>query len=701
MSYKQLFILFLLPLNVLAQQDSILLGQVIPEIVFIEDREESQKVYSPQQIEQIDAKKIGLENPGTTADALQKSGAVMVQMSQSGGGSPIIRGFEANRVLLVVDGVRMNNAIFRSGHLQNSISTSPSMLSKIDVIFGPSSVKYGSDALGGVIHIHTISPKVGQESVHHFNQKYSTVNEGVGLHYDHSWSKGEWAFLQAISINKYGNLKMGENRMHDYEDWGREAHIVDGNEQLETAYNQLDLTQKIRFDANEYLSYLFNMQFSTTSDIPRFDKLNDISNGAGKYAEWYYGPQKRLLMSLSRQSQKKHLLFDEMNNTTAFQQFEESRHSQKVGGSLSERYERVYVFSNTTDFVKSIGYNSLNYGIDLQNNVVQSSANSGTTTRYADGGSRMAHLSAYGQYKYTLNKDSYLSTGVRFTNTTLEANFIDTSTYQLPYTDIRLNNNSLNGSLGFFYNLGEGWEASTALSTGFRSPNVDDVTKVFAKSGYVTVPNDQLKAEYSYNAELSIQKNIGDKSYLSGTYFYTDLKDAIVKKDFELNGQDSLLYDGEYLPIIANTNTQEAFIYGYNLKAYLQLHKNWSTSHSLNYTYGRDKADNQPLDHIPPMYGKSQIRWQKETSIVQLNVLYNARKHVEDYSLNGSDNLNEATIDGNPSWWTLNLSYSTNLSEHISAQVNLENILDVHYKTYSSGISAAGRNLILSLKSVF
>ena len=77
---------------------------------------------------------------------------VKVQKTQFGGGSPVLRGMEANRILLVVDGVRMNNAIYRKGHLQNSITVSPSMLDKTEVLFGPSSVIYGSDALGGVIH---------------------------------------------------------------------------------------------------------------------------------------------------------------------------------------------------------------------------------------------------------------------------------------------------------------------------------------------------------------------------------------------------------------------------------------------------------------------------------------------------------------------------------------------------------------------
>ena len=113
-----IFIIFIFCLKGVFAQDTLLIGHLIPEIVFEDNKEERERFFTPQQMEVISSKSILQSNPSNTADILQKSGAVTVQMSQSGGGSPIIRGFEANRILLVVDGVRLNNAIFRSGHLQ-------------------------------------------------------------------------------------------------------------------------------------------------------------------------------------------------------------------------------------------------------------------------------------------------------------------------------------------------------------------------------------------------------------------------------------------------------------------------------------------------------------------------------------------------------------------------------------------------------
>ena len=105
---------------------------------------------------------VQLEVPQTAAELLWSTGSVLVQQSQQGGGSPILRGFEANRVLLVVDGVRMNNAIYRSGHLQNAITVDPNILERTDVLLGPNSILFGSDAMGGVIHFHTRTPRVGR-----------------------------------------------------------------------------------------------------------------------------------------------------------------------------------------------------------------------------------------------------------------------------------------------------------------------------------------------------------------------------------------------------------------------------------------------------------------------------------------------------------------------------------------------------------
>ena len=149
--------------NEMAEKDYVILlhqnTQYLDDVVISASKFREKRENVAYQIQSVDIKQIKNANASTTADLLTVTQGVTIQKSQLGGGSPIIRGFEANRVLLVVDGVRMNNAIYRSGHVQNSITVDPNALEIVEVVFGPSSTIYGSDALGGVVHSNTINYK--------------------------------------------------------------------------------------------------------------------------------------------------------------------------------------------------------------------------------------------------------------------------------------------------------------------------------------------------------------------------------------------------------------------------------------------------------------------------------------------------------------------------------------------------------------
>ena len=697
---RYLFI-FLFASSFCLGQDTLMLAMPLPEIVFEEEKSENERVFTPQKIESITATSIFSSSPNNTADILEKSGNISIQKSQGGGGSPIIRGFEANRVLLVVDGVRLNNAIYRSGHVQSIITTSPFMLEKIDLIFGPASVKYGSDALGGVVHLHTRSPKINTKTIRRLVQKYNSSNNGVTSHFDIVWSHKKWSFLNGFTLSKFENQKMGTNRYHGYEGWGLESHIVDGNEQLRTGYSQADFINKIRLEYNEYLSVLLNTQFSTSSNIGRFDKLNDMTDsGSPKYETWEYGPQKRILSSLSVNYKKKNLFFDELNILFSGQYVKEHRISQKLNSNKINRLENVWVYSINNSYLKTIGKLKINYGLDVQYNYVESKVYGSNAARYADGGSKMINYGLFGQVKKPFSNIFHFGGGLRFSSSYLDAKYLNTEEYGLPFTNIDLNNSSLTGGIGLGFNFDK-WEGSFNVSSGFRSPNVDDVTKVFSKNNTVTVPNDKLLPEYSYTGDFLIKKYIYGNSYVESSIYYTWLKQAIVKDRFRLNNSDSLIYDGELLPIVANQNIQSAIVYGYNIRAKFYLSKDITTSHSFNYTFGKDVDKNTYLDHIPPKTGRSDIKWSLANFSSKLYFLYSSNKKASLYSINGSDNLDEATENGLPFWWTANMSFEFNLSEYLNFTCGLENIFDAHYKTYSSGISSPGRSVIFSVLAEF
>jgi len=194
----------------------------LSEVILSIARTPTKKNQIAEKVSVIDAQEIKRNRPQTGADLLLLAPSIRLQKSQGGGGSPVLRGFEANRVLLVVDGIRMNNAIYRSGHLQNAITIDPNAIERVEVVYGSSSVGYGSDALGGVVHYFTKTPRINSKDKikNSFSSNFNAANESFVHHFDTELSFKNWASYSSISISKFGNLRMGENRKHGYDAWG-------------------------------------------------------------------------------------------------------------------------------------------------------------------------------------------------------------------------------------------------------------------------------------------------------------------------------------------------------------------------------------------------------------------------------------------------------------------------------------------------
>jgi hemoglobin/transferrin/lactoferrin receptor protein len=244
----------------------------------------------------------------------------------------------------------------------------------------------------------------------------------------------------------------------------------------------------------------------------------------------------------------------------------------------------------------------------------------------------------------------------------------------------------------------EHWQFNTVLSTGFRNPNVDDYGKVRAKDDYITVPNEGLLPEYSYNAELGMSRIVEGFIKIEVVGYFTWLEDAIVRTAWQLNGQDSLLYDGDYYRITTNYNAAQGYIYGGSLRLVSNPNKNFTLKGTLNYTRGQNITDDVPLGHIPPLFGRTSVTYRRNNFYLDTYVVYNGWKDSEDFSPFGEDNNGEAMEYGFPSWWTLNMKAGLNLGNRVDLMLAVENMLDQFYKPYASGVSAPGRNFILTAR---
>lgn len=686
----------------------------------------------PVKVTSISAKDVALQNPQTAADLLGTSDEVFIQKSQQGGGSPMIRGFATNRLLYTIDGVRMNTAIFRAGNVQNVISLDPFATENTEVLFGPSSVIYGSDAIGGVMSFKTLTPRLslkeGEELiVGKAITRYATANNEKTAHFDINIGWKKWAMVSSISSNDYGNLKMGSNGPDEYlrpfyvkQQNGVDVILTNEDQKIQnpSGYTQLNMMQKIRFKPNDKWNFEYGFHYSETSNYSRYDRHIRYKKGLPRYGEWYYGPQIWMMNNLSITNSNKNVVYDQMNIRLAHQYFEESRITRDFNKFDREaRIEKVDAYALNLDFNKNIGHkNELFYGIEgvfndinskgIDENILTGLKTSGST-RYPQ--STWASYAVYINTQLHLTQQLVMQAGVRYNAFQLVADF-DTTFYNLPFTETKLNNAATTGSLGFKYMPTEKWAISTNVSTGFRSPNIDDIGKIFdSEPGAVVVPNTNLEAEYAYNIDLGIAKVFGNAIKVDATAFYTLLDNALVRRDYSLNGQDSIVYAGELSQVQAIQNAATANVYGVQAGFEIKLNGGFSISSRFNYQIGEEELDDgtkSPSRHAAPWFGTTRLTYTKNKASIQFYTTYSGQKSFDDLPEGEKRKAYIYAIDsdGNPyspAWYTLNFKAMYKINDHFIANAGLENITDQRYRSFSSGIVAPGRNFIISLRANF
>jgi len=732
--------LFLFPLLCLAmhtasaqteeQKDSIKKTN-LNEVIISGNKFSEKKKNIVQKVDVISQKQMTQMNAQSLADVLINTGQVFVQKSQQGGGSPVIRGFEASRIQLSIDGIRHNNAIFRTGHLQNIISFDNTSLERVEVLSGPASTVHGADALGGVIMIKTIDPKFAKNNKVAVTGaqalvRYSTVNQektvNVGMHIGNN----KVASFTNITYSTFDDLVQGKNGVDSIMNLWKKKFIIaqingqdsmianpDAYKQLSTGYSQVDILEKVSILQGKKIKHGLNFQLSTTSNIPRYDRLSETSNGIAKNAEWYYGPQFRTLAAYTFDAVKMNGFFSDLTANLSHQHWTESRNNrgyQKT--TIARRTENINVIGYNVALRHKDDRHELTIGADGQFNLLKSDAHktdiftgaeTKIDTRYPDGKNNMNLFGLFFQHTLKLAEGKVvINDGLRFNYTTLHSTLIDTAVqFNIPVTDLKQANKALTGNLGVAFMPTDELRLTANLSSGFRSPNFDDMTKVFeSTNSMLIVPNKDLKPEYSQNAEIGIGYTNG--SFELNTYgFYTLFNNAMVIDKYTYNGQDSILYNGNMTQVYASQNKAHAFLYGGGVDATYRPMLHFSIYGSVNYTYGRfNQGDSLliPLDHIPPVTGRFGIRYATSKWYTELYSLYNGKKKLVDYNLAGEDNLPYATPNGSPSWYTVNFRAGVTITKYVQVQAGIENILDRNYRYFASGMSAPGRNFVLAVR---
>ena len=711
------------------------------EILLSSQRFQQKRKETPRQIEVVSAKRLSELQPATLGDALINTGQVFVQKSQMGGGSPVLRGFEASRVLMVIDGVRMNNATYRAGHLQDIITIDPFILDRMEVNFGAGSTLYGSDALGGVLYFKTKDATLGEFSVKpsatvRYQSASNSVIGNVGL----KLQSEKVGLLLSATRSQFGDLRSGSKNYSDWDTFGMLPRYVsqvngrdtvllndDPQRQKGTGYAQTDLFAKI-FTKTGKVEHMVNLQKSMSDIIPRYDRMSQFNNGKPVYGRWDYAPQNREYISYTAKAGSE----DHHTRLTLAQQRTEVGRVTRNFDEVMERIQRDAVRMRTVNVDRHDQLSAsftLNSGVEMVWNAVKSVginknistlAETATKARYSDSGATTQMHSVFAQGIYKMAKTgTVIQGGVRVSKYSLEALFSTANPWKLPYQSISFATTTPSYDLGLTQQLKKGLLLKASVNQAYRNPNVDDMTKVFdSKPGAkLLVPSADLKAERSTTVDLGVLWRKDRSFAIEAGVFSSAVKNLLLDQPGTLNGEDSLMYDGRLTPVYQLQNVALGEISGMYLNAKVRLVKDLWFSGSLTQTQGiyrlNDAAAEQPLDHIPPVYGQASLRWNGKGWFAEAQCLFNGMKKAEDYSSSGEDNqeiqpIGLADINGdgkadgfNPAWQCWNIRGGYQHRSGLTATLAIENVLDLHYRYFASGMSAAGRSVNVSLAYSF
>nr|MBP7390246.1 TonB-dependent receptor [Chitinophagales bacterium] len=325
------------------------------------------------------------------------------------------------------------------------------------------------------------------------------------------------------------------------------------------------------------------------------------------------------------------------------------------------------------------------------------------STRYPDGKNKMNYVAAYVTHTWNISSKLVLSSGLRYNFVNLKSSLTPASQdfFPLPYSEISNMHNAVSGNLGLVAKPGMGFRVAALFNTGFRAPNVDDMSKIFESvPGSIIVPNSKLKPEYTINGELTLEKTFAENYRISATGYATYLLNAITTDLSTFNGADSINFDGTLSRVTSLVNKNRAIIAGVCVQAEADV-TNWMSLYaSVNYTYGRILTDTTPypLDHIAPIFGRAGFRAKYKWVRGEFFSIFSGKKAIEDYNMLGEDNFDQGTPNGMPAWFTLNARIGFQPVKNFGFDIGCDNLLDLRYRHFASGTSAAGRNFFVTAR---
>lgn len=647
----------------------------VPEWVVTSTRIERDVFNTPQAITTINDKQIAEANVTATPDLFRFAEGVYIQKTNLGGGAPFMRGLTGKQVLILVDGIRLNNSFYRFGPHQYLNTIDPNIIERIEVVRGPSSVLYGSDAMGGVINIITkkrtdfLDPfaadglaSVGFDSAT-AGTSFQDEAGGFTTRLQGEGNLGDFGWVLGGSYKSYDDLEGGGV-----------------GEQVPSGYNEYDVDLKLNQQLGTGRELLLGFQQTRQFDVP---KTSEVTLD-GK-VQFNYEPQERTFSYLEYRDSNLEWFDDFKFNVS----YNLQREGEDIIAALpiqTKELTEVGTIGTNLQFTNALFENlhRVTYGLefyhdDYDTKKDSTDLNTGVVTTIKPGvpnGAVYDNFGVFVQDEIKLSQRANLILGGRYSEFSAEGVLDHPTEGQ---QTLALETNQFTGSLQGLYSLTEQLNFIAGISQGFRAPNMEDF---FGRVDFTSeIPNTDLKPEESVNYETGF-KFLNASIFADLHYFYADYENLIDRIDTV----DSL---GNTVKQRRNVNT--AVIQGVEGGVNYQIDPNWMVGATVAWTEGRDDKD-RPLRRIPPLNGTLQVRYTQNPRFwVELDTLL---AKTQDELSSGDKTDLRIPQGGTPGYAVFSLKSGFKRTKDETLSLTFENIFDQQYKSHGSGIYAPGRSVV-------
>lgn len=642
-------------------------AEEVPETVVTATRVERQVFETPQAVTILDDQDVEEANTAATPDLLKYAEGVYVQKTNLGGGAPFIRGLTGKQVLILVDGVRLNNSYYRFGPHQYLNTIDPNAIERIEVVRGPTSVLYGSDALGGTVNIITkrrtdfAAPADLDGLVQGY---YESASHGGSGRAQLEGNRGDFGWIGGVSARRYDDIEAGDNL----------------GAQVPSGYDELDGDLKLNYRLAAGQELIFAQQYTRQTDVPKTSEVT-----LGDKLKFNYEPQLRTLTSLEYRDMRAGL-FDGLRFNVSYNRQKEGEEIIKVSTPTTETREITDVrtlgafaqLANRLGERQRLTYGFEHYQDKFDTSKVNVDLTTGAETAQTPGtpdGATYQSTGAYLQDEIRLGARADLIAGLRYSRFQAEGAVAGTS--------LALDADDTSGSLNALFRLTPTLNLVGGIAQGFRAPNMEDF---FGRVDFVSeIPNTNLQPEESLTRE------IGLKYYANGTsaelYYYDTDYEGFIDRATVAPG------------VVQRQNIQDANIHGIEAGLQHRFDRRWSVNATLAWTEGEDSATGLPLRRIPPLNGTLCLRHDAGARLWGELAAVLAAK--QDQLAPGDLTDPRIPAGGTPGYSVFHFNLGWKPARGHELLATLENIGDKLYKTHGSGIYAPGRNLALTYRARF